>query len=354
MAPSPPTPAPEDPIEQPAASPPAVKESAISDPKPTDPAAPNGRSRFQRILRGLGIASAVVVLTLAFWGARELYLTFFYEPPVDEIPIVVEVLDDGSVLLKHRHSVGYGGLLLVEESWPGSVTITPLANGSVRVEAGGSGRAVGGRSDEQPGEGRSGEEEDSADGESEASAEGQSQDGALREAGESAREPGGASASESAASQDGATDLVELRRRELIVPVRGVSASELEDSFDDPRGIRVHRAMDISAPRGTPVLAVDDGVITRLFENTLGGLSIDQRDAESRFLYYYAHLDGFAPTLEEGMEIRQGRVLGYVGSTGNAPDSAPHLHLAIHRIDDPQRPWVRGRAINPYQVYRGR
>lgn len=139
--------------------------------------------------------------------------------------------------------------------------------------------------------------------------------------------------------------------RPLRVPVAGIAARDLRDSFDDRRGAGRHEALDIPAPRGTPVLAVDDGRIAKLFRSVPGGLTIYQFDPEARFAYYYAHLDRYAEPLREGATVKAGDVIGYVGTTGNAPSDAPHLHFAIFRLG-PERAWWRGTALNPFPILR--
>jgi murein DD-endopeptidase MepM/ murein hydrolase activator NlpD len=141
-----------------------------------------------------------------------------------------------------------------------------------------------------------------------------------------------------------------LRKRNLLIPVDGVGASALQDTFDDARAIgRRHDAIDIMAPRGTEVLAVDDGTIAKLFTSKAGGLTIYQFDPTQTFSYYYAHLDHHAAGLAEHQPVRRGQLLGYVGSTGNASASAPHLHFAIARLDT-DRAWWKGEPINPYPL----
>lgn len=140
--------------------------------------------------------------------------------------------------------------------------------------------------------------------------------------------------------------------RDLEIPVRGVEENELYDSFDDARGSRVHQAIDIMAERGTPVLAVEDGSIEKLFESKAGGLTIYQFDPSEAFCYYYAHLDSYAHNLREGATVKKGDVIGYVGSTGNAPKNAPHLHFAIFRLTS-EKQWWKGEPLNPYPLLRG-
>ncbi|MBC7990747.1 MAG: peptidoglycan DD-metalloendopeptidase family protein [Luteimonas sp.] len=140
----------------------------------------------------------------------------------------------------------------------------------------------------------------------------------------------------------------------LIVPVSGVAPSQLSDTFGDARGSeRAHEALDIMAPTGTPVLAVADGSVEKLFDSKQGGLTIYQFEPSGRYAYYYAHLQSFAPGLAEKKAIRQGEVIGYVGSTGNASPAAPHLHFAIFVLG-PERQWWKGTPINPYPLLGGR
>jgi peptidoglycan LD-endopeptidase LytH len=145
----------------------------------------------------------------------------------------------------------------------------------------------------------------------------------------------------------------DLRERTLLIPVQGVRAAALTDTFSASRGggARVHHALDIMAARGTPVLAVEDGTVIRLHRGGAGGITVYQLDGSGRYGYYYAHLDRYAAGLTEGKSVTRGDVLGYVGSTGNAPPGAPHLHFAIYEVADPKRPW-RGRPIDPYPLWR--
>ena len=157
-----------------------------------------------------------------------------------------------------------------------------------------------------------------------------------------------------AGSNETTGDVVELlERRQLEVPVQGVSRSQLRDTFDEGRagGLRKHEALDIMAARGTPVRAVEDGRVAKLFKSVAGGLTIYLFDASETFTYYYAHLDRYADGLHEGQDVRRGAVIGYVGSTGNASDDAPHLHFAIFQLNA-DRKWWAGTPINPYYVLR--
>ncbi|MEO5742036.1 MAG: M23 family metallopeptidase [Vicinamibacterales bacterium] len=148
------------------------------------------------------------------------------------------------------------------------------------------------------------------------------------------------------------SDLEDLRHRSLLVPVRGLDASDLVSSFQDARGSsRRHEAIDVLAPRGTDVLAIEDGKVAKLFTSDAGGLTLYQVDPSDTFVYYYAHLDSYAPGLKEGMMLRKGDVIGAVGTTGNAPKDTPHLHFAIAKLD-PDKRWWGGTALDPFLVWR--
>jgi murein DD-endopeptidase MepM/ murein hydrolase activator NlpD len=142
-----------------------------------------------------------------------------------------------------------------------------------------------------------------------------------------------------------------LKARRLAMPVVGVRADALVPSFTQARGERTHEALDIMAPAGTAVVAVEDGTVAKLFTSKAGGLTIYHFDPSRSVAYYYAHLQGYAPGLEDGDTLRRGQVIGYVGSTGNANTDAPHLHFAIFRLG-PERRWWEGTAIDPYLVLR--
>lgn len=136
----------------------------------------------------------------------------------------------------------------------------------------------------------------------------------------------------------------------LSIPVQGTTAAQLADTFTDARDQgRSHDAIDIMAPAGTPVLAVADGHIEKLFDSERGGLTIYQFEPSEKYAYYYAHLQRYADGLAEKRSIRRGQIIGYVGSTGNASPAAPHLHFAIFLLG-PKRRWWEGTAINPYPV----
>lgn len=142
--------------------------------------------------------------------------------------------------------------------------------------------------------------------------------------------------------------------RPLIIPVSGVPTGMLSDNYDDPRsGGREHRAIDIMAERGTPVLAADDGTIVKLFDSDRGGLTVYQFDPTETYSYYYAHLDAYADALEEGQSVKRGDLIGYVGTSGNAPDSAPHLHFQISELDE-DKSWWLGEPMNPFPILAGK
>ena len=148
-----------------------------------------------------------------------------------------------------------------------------------------------------------------------------------------------------------ATDTGYLRSRGLMVPVLGVTVDHLSDTFNEPRGEeRVHRAIDIMAPRGTPVLAADNGTIIRVSSNTLGGKTIYAIDPSRRLVYYYAHLDHYDVIAYTGKVVAKGDVIGYVGTTGNARGGPPHLHFQVMRYTDERR-WWEGRPIDPFPYF---
>ena len=146
-----------------------------------------------------------------------------------------------------------------------------------------------------------------------------------------------------------AGEIVALRARDLKLPVEGVDRKDLRNTFADARGSRTHEALDILAPRGTKVRAVEDGRVQKLFTSKAGGLTIYEFDPTQTFAYYYAHLDRYEDGLREGQLVKRGDVIGYVGSTGNASPDAPHLHFAIVRLG-PEKQWWKGEPINPFLV----
>jgi murein DD-endopeptidase MepM/ murein hydrolase activator NlpD len=143
-----------------------------------------------------------------------------------------------------------------------------------------------------------------------------------------------------------------LADRDLLIPVKGVSSDRLARSFHAARDTnREHEAIDILAPRNTPVLAVEDGRVAKLAESRAGGTSIYQFDPSGQYCYYYAHLQRYADGLREGTPVQRGQIIGFVGTSGNAPENTPHLHFAIFRLG-PDRHWWEGAPIDPYDVLR--
>ena len=140
-----------------------------------------------------------------------------------------------------------------------------------------------------------------------------------------------------------------LAQRALRLPVVGAKSTDLHDTYREARSGHPHEALDIIAPRGTPVVAVQDGAIAKLFVSKAGGLTVYEFDNDIRYCYYYAHLDRYAPKLKEGMRVKRGDLLGYVGSTGNASALAPHLHFAIYKLG-PDHKWWNGAPLNPYPL----
>ena len=163
---------------------------------------------------------------------------------------------------------------------------------------------------------------------------------------EEPKTPGGTGASTNAEA------IEELRRRDLRLPVDGANVEAMKDGFTQRRDgdSRGHEAVDIPAARGTPVHAGESGTIAKLFESKAGGITVYQLDSTGQYCYYYAHLDRYAPGLREGQSISRGEVIGYVGTTGNAPAGAPHLHFAVYRLGPDQR-WWEGTPLDPYPVF---
>ncbi|MCC2956277.1 M23 family metallopeptidase [Massilia sp. IC2-477] len=136
----------------------------------------------------------------------------------------------------------------------------------------------------------------------------------------------------------------------LAVPVQGIKLASLSDTYDQPRGNqRQHEALDIMAPKGTPVLAAADGKVAKLFTSKPGGTTLYQFDPSEKYAYYYAHLDRYADGIKEGMDIKRGDVLGYVGVTGNSDPNAPHLHFAVFELT-PEKQWWKGTPLNPFPL----
>lgn len=149
---------------------------------------------------------------------------------------------------------------------------------------------------------------------------------------------------------------VEVGPAGLAIPVQGIQAKQLTDTFTQARagGARIHDAIDIMAPEGTPVLAATNGTVEKLFfSEGGGGITAYVRSPDQRWTYYYAHLQGYAPGLAEGQQVKQGQFIGRVGHTGNASAEGPHLHFAINQMR-PGEKWWQGTPINPYPLLAGK
>jgi murein DD-endopeptidase MepM/ murein hydrolase activator NlpD len=137
----------------------------------------------------------------------------------------------------------------------------------------------------------------------------------------------------------------------LRLPIKGIEVESLKGGFAETRTGHLHEAVDILAPRNTAVQAVEDGTVAKLFVSKAGGNTIYEFDETGRFAYYYAHLERYAIGLREGDSIKEGQVIGYVGTSGNAPKNTPHLHFAVFELG-PERQWWKGKAIDPYPLFR--
>jgi murein DD-endopeptidase MepM/ murein hydrolase activator NlpD len=138
-------------------------------------------------------------------------------------------------------------------------------------------------------------------------------------------------------------------RAVLRAPIDGANIEATKGAFLEMRGDHPHEAIDILAPRNTPIHAVQSGTVARLFLSKAGGITIYEIDPSGRLCYYYAHLERYADGLTDGDHIEQGQVIGYVGTSGNAPPDTPHLHFAVFELDSDQT-WWKGHAIDPYPL----
>lgn len=138
--------------------------------------------------------------------------------------------------------------------------------------------------------------------------------------------------------------------KNLRVPIDGSDVDTWKGGFAERRGNRPHEAVDILAPRNTPIHAVADGAIAKLFLSKAGGITIYQFDHSGRLAYYYAHLERYADGLREGQTVSKGDIIGYVGTSGNAPANTPHLHFGVFQLDESGR-WWQGTALDPYEVF---
>ncbi len=143
----------------------------------------------------------------------------------------------------------------------------------------------------------------------------------------------------------------------LMIPVEGVESKSLRDTFNEGRDSgRTHRATDILAPRGTPVIAATAGQVLRMSQSSLGGITLYLVDTEGRYVYYYAHLDHYADRTTQGLKVEEGDVIGYVGTSGNAPPDTPHLHFQAMRLKEGQHDWWNGTPVDvrPFMTRTGK
>jgi len=145
-------------------------------------------------------------------------------------------------------------------------------------------------------------------------------------------------------------DFSSLSQRNLTFPLEGLTLGKTRDTFNEDRGTHIHEAVDILAPRNTHIIAVEDGTIAKLWFSKYGGNTIYQFDPSKQYAYYYAHLERYADGLKEGDHVKRGQLIGYVGTSGNAPPDTPHLHFTIFKLSA-EKVWWKGTAINPYPLY---
>jgi murein DD-endopeptidase MepM/ murein hydrolase activator NlpD len=181
---------------------------------------------------------------------------------------------------------------------------------------------------------------------------GKSSDGALDSPESAVVEAPAPTSGKSGVIPTSAPEAKDLAARHLTIPVEGIPADKLVRSYHDSRsGGREHEALDILAPRNTPIVAVEDGTVAKLFLSKAGGNTIYQFDPTREYAYYYAHLERYADGLKEGQPVRRGEVIGYVGTSGNAPKNTPHLHFAVFRLTA-EKHWWQGTPIDPFDILR--
>ena len=147
---------------------------------------------------------------------------------------------------------------------------------------------------------------------------------------------------------------VDILHAEMAMPLAGIDPNKLKSNFNELRGgVRRHEALDIMAPRRTPILSAASGRVLKLFTSKAGGLMVYAADSAEKFILMYAHLDSYADGIQDGSPLKRGQVIGYVGFTGNASPSAPHLHFAIARSDDVKR-WWQGTPVDPLPLLQSR
>lgn len=142
-----------------------------------------------------------------------------------------------------------------------------------------------------------------------------------------------------------------IRKLNPILPIEGFDIARIRGSFSEARGTEKHEAADFVMPRNTPVRAVCDGKIAKLFESKAGGITVYQFDPSERYVFYYAHLEKYQDGLTDGMPVKRGDIIGYVGTSGNAPKDTPHLHFSIGVMDQ-RKSWSKAAELDPYEVFK--
>jgi murein DD-endopeptidase MepM/ murein hydrolase activator NlpD len=146
-------------------------------------------------------------------------------------------------------------------------------------------------------------------------------------------------------------DLSDLLSAGVQIPVEGVNATNLRDSFLNSRGKHAqHLAIDIGAPKGTPVLAAADGQILQIRREKRGGNALYQKDPSGKYMLYYCHLSRYVKTIHPGDKVKRGDVIAYVGATGHVIGGS-HLHFSITRLPEDDDNFKAGVAINPYLLF---
>ncbi|CAN5586604.1 hypothetical protein BH10CYA1_BH10CYA1_23130 [soil metagenome] len=152
-------------------------------------------------------------------------------------------------------------------------------------------------------------------------------------------------------AEQSAQAVSELRSKKLGLPIEGFDVAKIQGSFYETHGGVMHGAADMLAPRNTPVHAVENGTIAKLFTSNRGGLTIYEADPSGRFVYYYAHLEKYADTIHDGDAVKKGEIIGYVGTSGNAPPNTPHLHFSVGLGNATKKWWVTS-SVDPYEVFK--
>ncbi len=146
--------------------------------------------------------------------------------------------------------------------------------------------------------------------------------------------------------------MLPMAQNALRLSPDGFDPERMKGSYYQGRGASMHEATDMLSPRNTPIHAVSDGLIAKLFTSRFGGTTIYQFDPTGKYVFYYAHLQNYAGGLAEGQTVKRGAIIGYVGTSGNAPANTAHLHLSIGILGKDQR-WWKSTPIDPYEVFVG-